>query len=260
MDRKRIADLELFDTDAKNPEELILRRIRELVRSGELKPGTRLPSERALAEQMKTSRGQVRKALQRLEFYGLVEISPQSGTRIASMAHETIEELIDTIPGSRDQKMADLMEARFIIDVQCARLAAERRSDEDMKLIDDRQETFLKAFYGNDGSGYLEEDYLFHLAIASASKNHVLVSMLSQLTPRIVTRDQPHLVQRDEDFSRIPAEHRAIIDAIRSRDVEGAVLAMTSHRNWAMKRVFEAHGPTVQDHRGSGGAFTAEEE
>lgn len=262
MDRKGIAGLELFEGDGQNPEERILQRIRALVRSGELKPGTRLPSERALAEQMNTTRGQVRKALQRLEFYGLVEISPQSGTRIASMAHETIEELIDTIPGSRDQKMADLMEARFIIDVQCARLAAERRSDEDMRLIDERQENFLKAFYGNAGSGrgYLEEDYLFHLAIASASKNHVLVSMLSQLTPRIVTRDQPHLVQRDEDFSRIPAEHRAIIDAIRGRDAEKAVLAMTSHRNWAMKRVFKAPLPSDNDHGSSREAFAEGEE
>ncbi len=262
MGRNRIADLELFEDISEKPEEQILQRIRELVRSGELKPGTRLPSERALAEQMKTTRGQVRKALQRLEFFGLVEISPQSGTRIASMAHETIEELIDTIPGSRDQRMADLMEARFIIDVQCARLAAERRSDDDMRLIDERQENFLKAFYGKDEreKGYLEEDYLFHLAIAAASKNHVLVSMLSQLTPRIVTRNQPHLVQRDEDFSRIPAEHRAIIDAIRSQDADAAVLAMTSHRNWAMKRIFEPLRPSAEDHGSSSGASAGHKE
>ena len=244
MERDSIADLEIFEDISDKPEEQILQRIRERVHSGELKPGTRLPSERAMAEQMKTTRAQVRKALQRLEFYGIVEISPQSGTRIASMAHETIEELIDTIPGSRDQKMADLVEARFIIDVQCARLAAERRSDEDMRLIDERQDNFLKAFYGSDGrdkgKSYLEEDYLFHLAIAAASKNHVLVSMLSQLTPRIVTRDQPHLGQRDEDFSHIPAEHRAIIAAIRSQDPEEAVAAMTSHRNWAVKRIFRS--------------------
>ena len=84
--------------------------------------------------------------------------------------------------------------------------------------------------------------------------------MLSQLTPRIVTRDQPHLLQRDEDFSHIPAEHRAIIDAIRSQDAEEAVRTMTSHRNWAMKRIFKELRPSAEDHRSSGGASVGHKE
>jgi GntR family transcriptional regulator, transcriptional repressor for pyruvate dehydrogenase complex len=242
MSKEEMLDLSLFDKrNRDDAEEYIISRIRELVHRGELEPGTRLPSERALAENLQTSRGNVRKALQRLEFYGLVDITPQSGTRIASLHQETVEELIDSIPVSRNRKMADLMEARFILDVQCARLAAERRSEADLELIQRRQEGFLKAFYGSSES-FLEEDYLFHLAIAHATGNHILVSLFSQLTPPIVTSNQPHLGQRDRDFSRIPSEHRKIIDAIRSGNPEEAEEAMTGHRNWALKRIFEGEG------------------
>jgi len=241
MSQDSIVDLKYFAPAGpdESPEEFILRRIRELVHSNELKPGSRLPSERALAETLKTSRGSIRKALQKLEFYGLVEISPQSGTRITAMRQETVEELIGSIPVTRDQKMADLMEARFILDLQCARLAAERRTEADLVMIEERQQVFLKSFYSGSSSGmYLEEDYLFHLAIAAASQNHVLVSLFSQLTPKIVTKDQPHLTQRDQDFSRIPQEHQEIIDAIRSGNPDKAEEAMTSHRYWALKRIF----------------------
>ncbi len=242
MSKEETLDLSLFDKkNREDAEEYIISRIRELVHRGELEPGTRLPSERALADSLQTSRGNVRKALQRLEFYGLVNITPQSGTRIASLHQETVEELIDSIPVSRNRKMADLMEARFILDVQCARLAAERRNEADLALIQRRQEGFLKAFYSSSES-FLEEDYLFHLAIAHATGNHILVSLFSQLTPPIVTSNQPHLGQRDRDFSRIPSEHQTIIDAIRSGNPDEAEEAMTGHRNWALKRIFEGEG------------------
>ncbi|MBF9014300.1 MULTISPECIES: FadR/GntR family transcriptional regulator [unclassified Oceanispirochaeta] len=240
MCKQSIVDLKLFELTQKelSPEDFILKRIRELLHQGELQPGARLPSERLLAETLNTSRGNIRKALQKLEFYGLVEISPQSGTRISSMGQETVEELMKAIPVSRDQKMADLMEARFVLDLQCTRLAAERRSDSDLILIEERQEVFLKKFYSPGNKDYLEEDYLFHLAIAHATGNHVLISLLSQLTPKIVTQEQPHLKQRDKDFSRIPGEHQKIIDAIRLSDPEAAEEAMLSHRQWALKRIF----------------------
>ncbi len=237
-DNKSVISIELFENSGndREPEDFILTRIRELVVSGQLQPGARLPSERALAEKMETTRGTIRKALQKLDFYGLVEISPQSGTRIANMHAGTVEQLMQSIPVSRNQKMADLMEARFILDVQCARLAAERRTETDLDLIETRQEEFLARFYGKED--YLEEDYLFHLAIAHATGNHVLVSLFSQLTPRIVMQDQPHLKQKDKDFSRIPLEHIRIMEAIRQGDPDLAEEAMVQHRNWALKRVF----------------------
>lgn len=230
--------IELFSNpkETLSPEDFILSRIRELVASGELQPGAKLPSERALAEKLETTRGSIRKSLQKLEFNGLVEISPQSGTRITNLHAGTVEQLIQSIPINSDQKMADLMEARFILDVQCARLAAERRTESDMGLIEKRQEEFLTRFYGKED--YLEEDYLFHLAIAQAAANHVLVSLFSQLTPRIVMRNQPHLKQKDKDFSRIPMEHIRIMEAIRQKDPDKAEAEMVQHRNWTLKRVF----------------------
>jgi len=249
-----VLDLFVREPGEHTPEEFILMKIRELVHTGQLQPGHRLPSERALAEKLETSRGSIRKALQKLEFYGLVEISPQSGTRIARMKQETVEQLIDSIPLSREQKMADLMEARFVLDVQCARLAARRRSEEDLALIERRQEEFLAAFYG--GGEFLEEDYLFHLAIARAAGNHVLAALFSQLTPRIVTRDQPHLKQVDEDFSRIPMEHMRILEALRRGDPEVAEKAMVSHRDWSLKRIFPGEGEAA----GSGSSTEESEE
>ena len=126
-DNKSVISIELFENSGndREPEDFILTRIRELVVSGQLQPGARLPSERALAEKMETTRGTIRKALQKLDFYGLVEISPQSGTRIANMHAGTVEQLMQVHTCQPKPEDGRLDEARFILDVQCARLAAE---------------------------------------------------------------------------------------------------------------------------------------
>ncbi|MDC7241023.1 MAG: FadR/GntR family transcriptional regulator [Spirochaetales bacterium] len=241
MGKQSVVDLKHFEISEEenlSPEDFILKKIRELLHQGALQPGARLPSERSLAETLNTTRGTIRKALQKLDFYGLVEITPQSGTKISNLGQDTVEELMKSIPVSKDQKMIDLLEARFVLDLQCTILAAQRRTEADLVLIENRQDLFLQRFYSKGNGDYLEADYLFHLAIAQAAGNHVLVSLLNQLTPRIVTREQPHLKQRDNDFSRIPAEHQSIIDAIRRESPEEAEEAMRNHRQWALKRIF----------------------
>ncbi|NJO68789.1 MAG: FadR family transcriptional regulator [Bacteroidetes bacterium] len=69
------------------PSDIIIRQIRELISSGIIKPGDRLPAERELAERFGIGRGYIREALKKLEFYGIVKTLPQSGTMVANLVY-----------------------------------------------------------------------------------------------------------------------------------------------------------------------------
>jgi GntR family transcriptional regulator, transcriptional repressor for pyruvate dehydrogenase complex len=211
----------------KDPEEAIIARIQTLIAGGTLGPGMRLPSERVLSEQLGTSRGYVRKALQRLEFYGILEIKPQSGIFIADIGAPALEGLIASILNIHKGKARDLVETRSHLEILSARQAAARRSEEDLKAIRSCHEEYVRLF--DEGASTLEADHLFHLAIVKASRNDVLRSLISLLTPDIIAMNKNFRELKGPSYNNTPAEHESIVQCIASGDSEGAGRAMELH-------------------------------
>ena len=147
------------------PVDKIIKQIKELISSGQLKPGDRLPAERMLSERFGVGRTHVRDAIRKLEFYGIVKTLPQSGTVVAGMGIAALEGLITDVLKLEGTDFHSLVETRVLLETNAARFAAERRTDEDIVSISNALNNFEKAV--DRGEAGVEEDLLFHLKILS---------------------------------------------------------------------------------------------
>lgn len=225
-----------------SPELMVLNHLRGQIMSGQLKAGTKLPSERALCDTLGVSRGYVRKALAKLEHYGLIETLPQRGTIVAGLGSKAISGLIASI-GSLDEAFdpVNLFEIRALLETFAARRAAERADQDDLTEILKWHSEFRAKTA--EGLRALDEDHLFHLAIAKASANPVCLSLISYITPQIISLNAPFAESDPDRFRRTFDEHDAIVHRILERDAEGAAAAMQSHMDEAWRRRLPGTAP-----------------
>lgn len=218
-------------------ESRVLTYIKEQIVSGKLKANDKLPSERQLCEILKVSRGYVRKALSRLEHYGLIETLPQRGTIVAELGSKAISGLIASI-GSFDESFApaDLFEIREILEGYAAKKAAKLASQDDLQeILKWHMEFKAKADIGQRA---LDEDHLLHIAIAKASKNPVCLSLISYITPQIIALNVGFPESDPHRFENTFKEHDSIVKCILTRDERGAETAMMYHMREARRRRF----------------------
>lgn len=215
------------EIDVKKPAEIIIQQIKGLISSGVLKPGDRLPSERALTERFGVGRGPLREAIKKLEFYGILKTMPQSGTFVANFGVKALEGLISNVLGLEKEDLESLMETRAILEIQAARLAAMRATDLEVEEIAQAHNEFQKQVEkGNPG---IEEDSLFHLKIAGCSKNSVLRSLITLITPDIITLSRKFDTCRNGRFLVTVKEHESVLGGIQRREPERAAEAMAEH-------------------------------
>jgi len=209
------------------PVDKIIKQIRYLITSGQLKSGDRLPSERKLAQQFGVGRTQVRDAIAKLDFYGILKTMPQSGTVVAGIGMAALEGLITDVLRLEASDFEDLVETRVLLETQAARMAAKRRTTDDiinMKNALDAYEAKVK-----EGLPAVEEDLLFHLKIAEAGGNAVLKSLMMIITPDIVNHFQKLEVCKDGRFYKSLEEHNVILEYIVDQEPELAAKAMEAH-------------------------------
>ena len=221
--------------------------LRALIEQGEYPPGSRLPAERDLARQLGVSRASVREAVIALEVIGLVDVRVGNGVlvreRQSPLADIPVMELaardqwkeIDPELGIQADFNAEippfaLLQARRLIEPECAALAAELATEEELQGI---REAYERNGQDNRGGSHTHPgDRLFHIRIAQASGNpayglmiqhllgHRYGSMFQRLQAHYTPEDMPH---RSED------EHRLILHALESRDPAAAMAAMRKH-------------------------------
>jgi DNA-binding FadR family transcriptional regulator len=208
--------------------------IRGLIRSGEFPAGSRLPPERDLAKQLGVSRPSVREALIALEVEGLVEVRIGSGIYVLAANGKH-----DDAPAAGDAPAGpfELLRARYVIESECAALAAKSARKPQVAAIEDAIGEMEREHAA--GRHPLACDRTFHLRIAEATGNSALVLVVKTLWEE---RAGP-LYQQLEHHYDTPglweaamAEHRAVVRAIVARDAAGAKAAMQRHLNMAYKR------------------------
>lgn len=196
----------------------------ERIHSGVFAPGTHLPSERDLAQQMGVSRPSVREALIALEVMGLVEVRVGDGVlvcdRRASLAEET----------DAENSPLEQLQARMLLEGEVAGLAAENVTPEQLAVLD----ASLLAMEGmiNDRTRFLEEDQRFHMAVVVASGSQTLIDLVEflwqQRTLPVYRAFEKHFTGAAEQTA-VLEEHRAIVEAIRLGDSRKARSAMRRH-------------------------------
>jgi len=208
--------------------------IRTLIRSGEFTAGARLPPERDLAKQLGVSRPSVREALIALEVEGLVEVRIGSGIYVQPVGHGK------SVEGAHEAEAGpfELLRARYVIESECAALAAKSGKKAQVQAIADALAEMEQEITTGEHQP-LSGDRLFHMRIAEATGNGALVAVIKMLWDE---RTGP-LYKQLEDHYDSPslweaamAEHRAVFKAIVAKDANGARAAMQRHLNQAYKR------------------------
>ena len=213
--------------EVESPTDKIIQQLKQLITTGQLKPGDRLPAERVLAERLGVGRSYVREAIRKLEFFGLLKTSPQSGTYVSGYSIKMIEGVLTDIINFNKDDFSALIEARYYMEINAARLAAMRRTDEDLALL-----RAAVADYDNKVNSKQEavqEDMFIHLRIANATKNSVFESMLLMLLPDIIRNIIDQKICGDNRGVQAMAEHHEILQAIADQDADAAGTAMAAH-------------------------------
>ena len=216
----------LKEVSAEKPADVIIRQIKELLISGRLKPGDKLPPERKLSEQFAVGRTPVREALRKLEFYGILKTRPQSGTYVASIGVSALESLIADVLKIDSPSFMSLVETRVLLEESSIRFACQRRTEDDILQL----ETSLNAYLEKAARGIkaIEEDLMFHLTIADLSKNKVLKSLLLIIIPDIISNYSVFKVC-DTVTNKALNEHKQLFESIKKGDPEKGAAVMKEH-------------------------------
>ena len=210
--------------DLGKPTDKVISKIKELIDSGALKPGDKLPAERKMAIDFGFGRTQVREALHKLEFYGIVKTLPQSGSVINSLDINTLDGLIADVLNLQPYDFYSLVETRVVLEVNAIQLCAERRTDEDIEMLQKVHDDYHAHFESAERVSF---DFAFHRAIAEASHNPVFKAMLMIVIPDIMTVYQKDRICAPDKI--VLEQHTQMLDCIKNKDGEGAANVMTEH-------------------------------
>jgi len=217
----------LAKIDGQNLHKTIISKIRDLINYKNLEPGDKLPSERMLSEKFEVSRSNVREAIQKLEFYGILKSIPQSGTFVANIGVVAMNGMIDDIIRLESPSFKSLVETRILLELKTVRLASLRRTDEDLRLIKKALDAYEKKTLS--GEAAVQEDLLFHLAIAKASGNSTMNTFMLTITPQIIINfEKYHVCDKNQAFIGIN-EHKEIYEAIKQQSPDLAKQKMKDH-------------------------------
>ena len=226
MEFAKIKPQRLSDTIARQLETMIL--------EGVLKPGERLPAERDLAQQLAVSRPSLREALQKLDNAGLLESRHGGGTFVRNAIASTLTEPLVEVLARHPQAALDFIALRSTLEGMSAADAARRGTAEDRAMLTARFEAMVAVHETPERAGTAEDeaDADFHLAIAEASHNIMLLQVMRGLLEMIrkdVVFNRAQVYAEPGARQTLLDQHRAIYDAIMARDPDGAQTAAQAH-------------------------------
>lgn len=203
---------------------------------GVLMPGSRLAGEHEMAEQYGVSRNVVREALKRLKERGLVEIRTGSGTYISQPSTEPVANALHRLlmRTANGLAISHFYEIRRMLEPESARLAAERATPADLAAIQTALEAMEK--HREDSRVWSDADLKFHVAVASATHNPLITSVLEPLTDplrRVIAAGHmdPHGVEAGLQA------HWRIFEALSQHDADEAYQAMLDHLSDSEQRL-----------------------
>ena len=204
-----------------------IEKIKEMIISGELHPGDRLPRESDLAQRLGLSRSSLREAVRALSLVRILDVRQGDGTYVTSLdAALLLDALSFVVELHHDRSVLDLLEARRLLEGEAAALAAQRIAPAQVAEL----HALLDAMPGCvDVEEFVENDISFHGTIAAAAGNSVLSKLLESLSGRTIRARIWRGITEGGAIDRTVAEHRAICDAIERGSPELARAWMAVH-------------------------------
>jgi GntR family transcriptional repressor for pyruvate dehydrogenase complex len=207
--------------------EQIVQQIEESVLNGSLKPGDQLPAERDLAQRLGVSRTAVREAVKTLREKGLVEAYSGRGTFVTDGTSQAARQSFDLMVKIGQQEGSPhLAELRLILEPGIAAMAAERVEDEDLTAMRDAVAVMERS--QKDPEAYIEADLDFHLALAEAVANPLILSLIDSIVG-LLREQRIKIFNVEGGPQRGQFHHKRILEAMERRDPEMARSAMRAH-------------------------------
>src|ERR1700678_3580094 len=196
--------------------------LRERILTGELAEGDPLPAERELVKQTQMSRATVREALRILEVQNLVRVRAgrAGGAFVQRPTTKSMASTVSMLIRGRQIKLADLMETREALEPFCAELAARKRTDDDLAVLDQANSDIADP--GADLSAFLQANLDWHVGVAMAGRNELLIGFMTALSQAIYTGTENAAFVDDTVRTVTARAHRSVTAAMRSRDPHAA--------------------------------------
>jgi GntR family transcriptional repressor for pyruvate dehydrogenase complex len=224
--------------------EQVVRHVAILIEKGGLGPGSQLPPERQLADDVGVSRQTVRAGLQALSGMGVVESRHGSGTFVTAGPPRLGAEPLGFLAALHGFTRDEMFEARRVLEMGAAALAAERANGDHLAPMADEVTGMFATL--DDPQAFLVHDVRFHRGIAAASGNPVIGALVDMVSSLVYERRRL-TVQRAQDLKESAEMHRRIYLAIRDRNPEAARRAMGEHLDLARQaQASEEHGNSVK--------------
>ena len=210
--------------------EKIIRQIKSMIESGQLKPGSRLPAERGLADMLNVGRPALREALKALSLLGILENRHRKGTYLTESSDKWQIDPISIMLMIKKGTLMEIFEARASLEMTIAREAPKRRTDEDIKKLEQIVSKMKEAESSPDD--YVTLDQQFHEALAEAAKNQVILDLIKKLN-RLYFDTRSYLLHFPEKSGmhlKINSlEHEQILQGIIDEDRRKTMKAMRAH-------------------------------
>lgn len=214
--------------------ERIVEQIQTLIANGTFKPGQQLPTERDLARTFQVSRTTVREALRALEMAGVIEGKQGGGTFVRDVSTEMLVRPLASALLKGKRELDDIFEVRQLVEPGVARLAALRRTDDQLQRLEElleRQRAKVAA-----GENFVDEDTQFHYLLAVAADNPVLLRLQDTIMA-LVRESRADYLQGPDRAQRSLANHEAILEAVRRGDGDAAQAATRQHIEAVRERI-----------------------
>ncbi len=224
----------------------IVAQLETMILEGTLKAGERLPAERVLAEQFGVSRPSLREAIQKLAAKGLLVSRQGGGTYVAESLGSTFSDPLLHLLENNPEAQRDLLEFRHTLEGSCAYYAALRATELDHQRLREAFEALQDCYDRHGKVSRAEEgaaDARFHLAIAEASHNAVLLhtirGLFDLLRRNVVTNIGGMYAQRSETRDMLMSQHRELYQAVIEGRAEDARAVSNQHIHYVQEVLAE---------------------
>lgn len=244
---KSHAPLEVPPIERETVMDMVARRIEDLVRSGHLGRGSRLPSEPKLAEMLKVSRASLREALKGMMFLGLLKARPGDGTYLQPSLTSMVSRHFEWMLLLEEIKYLELYELRQILEPAATALAARRATPDDHEQMRTALTGMRAATH--DPNLFVKAEMEFHSAIMQASKNAAIQTTMRMMYGALA-EGRHRVLPLVTSLDRHCANHERIYKLIASRDATAARRAIAADLNYAeslLRKDFESSASTTAD-------------
>ncbi len=225
---QKVAPAEPVPDRVEGSTEQVVSYVRARIEQGLLRPGDRLPAERDLATEIGVSRPTVRAGLRALAAMGVVQSRHGSGTYIPAGPPTLGSEALGFLAALHGFTREEMYEARRILEVGAAGLAAERATPGQLAAMAEEVANLFASM--NDPIGFLVHDIEFHRSVAAASANPIIAAVMEMISELYYERRRETAERAtDRNLHDAADMHRRVYQAIRSHDPQAARAAMNEH-------------------------------